>query len=52
MNERTNERANVDRQLMVTEDPAPLPMRDEEDADLRAAYPADPEPAEDENWTK
>ena len=33
------------------EDPAPLPMRDE-DADLRAAYPADPEPAEDENWTK
>jgi hypothetical protein len=34
------------------EDPAPLPMRDEEDADLRAVYPADPEPAEDENWTK
>ena len=34
------------------EDPAPLPMRDEEDADLRAACPADPEPAEDENWTK
>ena len=34
------------------EDPAPLPMRDEEDADLRAAYPADPEPAEDENWNK
>ena len=25
---------------------------DEEDADLRAAYPADPEPAEDDNWTK
>ena len=34
------------------EDPAPLPMRDEEDADLRTAYPADPEPAEDENWNK
>ena len=34
------------------EDPAPMPMRDEEDTDLRAAYPADPEPAEDENWTK
>ena len=34
------------------EDPAPLPMRDEEDADLRAVYPAGPEPAEDENWTK
>ena len=34
------------------EDPAPLPMRDEEDADLRAVYPADQEPAEDENWTK
>lgn len=34
------------------EDPAPLPMRDEEDADLRAAYPEDSEPAEDENWTK
>ena len=34
------------------EDPAPLPMRDEEDADLRAAYPVDPEPAEDENWNK
>ena len=34
------------------EDPAPLPMRDEEDADLRAAYPEDPESAEDENWTK
>ena len=24
----------------------------EEITDLRAAYPADPEPAEDENWTK
>lgn len=34
------------------EDPAPLPMWDEEDTDLRAAYPEDPEPAEDENWTK
>ena len=34
------------------EDPAPLPMRDDEDTDLRASYPADPEPAEDENWTK
>ena len=34
------------------EDPAPLPMRDEEDADLLAVYPADPEPAEDESWNK
>ena len=34
------------------EDPAPMPMRDEEDTDLRASYPADPEPAEDENWDK
>lgn len=34
------------------EDPAPLPMRDEEDADLRAVYPEGPEPAEDENWMK
>ena len=33
-------------------DPAPLPMRDEEDTDLRAVYPADPEPVEDENWMK
>ena len=29
------------------EDPAPLPMRDDEDTDLRAAYQA-----EDENRTK
>ena len=34
------------------EDPAPLPMRDDEDTDLRASCPADPDPAEDENWTK
>ena len=27
-------------------------MSDDEDTDLRAAYPADPEPAEDENWNK
>ena len=34
------------------EDPAPLPMRDDEDTDLRASYPEDPEPSEDENWSK
>ena len=34
------------------EDPAPLPMWDDEDTDLRAVYPEDPEPAEDESWTK
>lgn len=34
------------------ENPAPRPMRDEEDDDLRAVYTEDPEPAEDESWTK